>query len=140
MVARTAGTVTLLTRDASGVVPTVNNAATAGFYVPGASTDLRKILIRVVNGTTAGTMTIRAPGNGVDAAGNSQVSPYPSSAVFAQGATGDVLVTWSTTAGTLVVGPLTSDRFMQPDGNMYLDFSTATAVTFEIQQLPYNVV
>jgi hypothetical protein len=141
MAARVAGTLTVLARDNSGVVPTVNNASTNGFSIAGGtSADLRKILIRVVNGTTAGTMTVRAPGNGVDANGNAQTSPYPSNAVFTQGGVGDLQATWSTTAGTLMLGPLTSDRFLQPDGNLYLDFSTATGVSFEVLQLPYNAV
>lgn len=146
MAARGTATVTALVRDSSaGTAPTVNNAVTTGMFVQTASggtalVDVRKILLRVVNGTTAGTMTVRAPGNGVDINGNTQVSPYPSNAVFTQGAVGDLQVTWGTVAGTLMVGPLTSDRFEQPDGNLYLDFSTATGVTFEVLALPFVIV
>lgn len=136
------GTVTTigLVRDGGTTTAGLTAASTNGHLVPGASSSLGKLLVRVVNGTTAGTITVRAAGNGNDATGAAQTSPYPSNAVFAQGAAGDLTATWSTVAGTQVVGPFTSGRFTQPDGNLYIDFSTGTGVTFEVFQLPYNAL
>ena len=130
-----------LTRDNSVTQGSPNTPHTAGDYIAAGSlqsTDLRKVLLNVQFGTTSGTLTIRAPGNGVNVAGNTQTSPYPSSAVFAQGAVGDLQVAWGTTAGTVIVGPFTTDRFEQPDGNLYLDWSTvAGPVFFWVYQLPF---
>jgi hypothetical protein len=150
MTARTQLTPVKLARDSIGVVEAAATAAAATMYVqgvnasaPGSTLDLRKLLLRVIVGTTATVVTVRATGNGVDAAGNAQVSPYPSNAVFAQGAAGD-LVSASTTSNVLDIGPLTSDRFIQTDaaGNTYLflDFSQVTGVTVLAYQLPFNLV
>lgn len=135
------GTITAigLVKDGGTATAGLTAASTNGFIVaPGQSTRFDKLLFRVVNGTTAGTITIRAAGNGVDSTGAAQTSPYPSNAVFAAGASGDLTATWSTVAGTQMVGPLTSDRYTQPDGNLYVDFSTATGVTFEVFALPFT--
>jgi hypothetical protein len=133
-----------LARDqgtAQGAPNTPHTGAGAGDYIASGSiqsSDLRKILLQVQFGTTAGTLTVRAPGNGVNVAGNAQVSPYPANAVFAQGAVGDLNVAWGTTAGTIIVGPFTTDRFEQPDGNMYLDWSTVSGpVVFWVYQTPF---
>lgn len=136
--------ITALTRDAGtaqAAPNTPHTGAGAGDYIASGSiqtSDLRKILLAVQFGTTAGTLTVRAPGNGVNVAGNAQPAIYPANAVFAGGATGDLNVVWGTTAGTILVGPFTSDRFEQPDGNMYLDWSTtAGPVLFWVTQLPF---
>jgi hypothetical protein len=100
--------------------------------------DFRKMQIFCVIGSTATVVTLRASGNGNNVAGVAQTSPYPSSAVFTQGTVGD-LVSASTTSATLVLGPMTTDRFLQPDGNLYLDFSNVTAVTVYAVQRPFVV-
>jgi hypothetical protein len=138
--------ITAMARDTGVSQAAVNAAhtgAAAGDYIAAGSiqtTNLAGILLQVINGTTAGTLTVRAPGNGVNVAGAAQVSPYPSSAVFAQGAIGDLQYSWGTTAGTAWFGPLSTDRFTQPDGNLYLDWSTATGVSFYAFQMPFITV
>lgn len=150
MTARTALTPVQLVRDSIGVTEAAATAAAATMYVqgvnassPGSTIDLRKLLLRVIVGTTATVVTVRASGNGVNAAGTAQTSPYPSNAVFTQGSLGD-LVSASTTSNTLDIGPLTSDRFIQTDasGNTYLflDFSQVTGVTVLAYELPFVLV
>jgi hypothetical protein len=136
--------ITTLGRD-TGVSQAALVAPTAaGNYIAAGSvqtTNLQGILLQLQWGTTAGTLLVRAPGNGNNVAGNAQVSPYPSSAVFAQGAIGDLSYSWGTTAGTAILGPLTSDRFTQPDGNLYLDWVAGVAgVQYGVIQMPYNLL
>lgn len=141
--ARTLATVTSLTRD-NGAAVTFNTPHTAGDYVAAGtlqSANIAKMKLLIQWGTTAGTLTVRAPGNGVNVAGSAQTSPYPSNAVLAAGAAGDLTYAWGTTAGTAVVGPFTTDRFTQTDGNLYLDWSTvAGPVTFAVIQDPFNQI
>lgn len=130
-------------RDTFQSPPTALAAATT-MYIQGGATggaalqDFRRLLVFCVIGTTATTVTLRASGNGVDASGNAQPTANPANTVFT-GATAGDLVSASTTSGTLILGPLTTDRFLQPDGNVYLDFSQATGVTVYAVQLPFNV-
>lgn len=150
MTARTQLTPVQLVRDSMSVTEASATAAASTMYIQGANAsspastlDLRKLLLRVIIGTTATTVTLRAAGNGVDVNGNSRTSPYPSNAVFTQGSVGD-LVSASTTSATLDIGPLTSDRFIQVDsaGNTYLflDFSQTTGVTVLAYELPFVLV
>jgi hypothetical protein len=139
MTARTQLTPVSLVRDSFSITESAATAAAATMYIqgwnattPANSVDLSKVFLRFIVGTTATVVTIRAAGNGVDAAGNARTSPYPGNAVFTGGSAGD-LVSASTTSGVLDVGPLTMDRFIQTDsaGNTYLflDFSQVTSVT-----------
>lgn len=150
MTARTQLTPVQLVRDSVSVTEAAATAAAATMYIqgvnastPGSTIDLRKIVIRAIVGTTATVVTVRAAGNGVDAAGNARTSPYPTNAVFTQGSAGD-LVSASTTSNTLDIGPLTTDRFIQTDaaGNTYLflDFSQVTGVTVLAYELPFVLV
>ncbi|MGW3196341.1 hypothetical protein ACWDBD_17480 [Streptomyces sp. NPDC001118] len=150
MAARTQLTPVQLVRDSVSVTEAAATAAAATMYIqganasaPSASIDLRKLVIRAIIGSTATVVTVRASGNGVNLAGNAQTSPYPSNAVFTQGAAGD-LVSASTTSNTLDIGPLTTDRFIQTDaaGNSYLflDFSNITGVTVLAYELPFVLV
>lgn len=150
MTARTAVTVTDLVRDGSAA-PSVNDAVAAGNYVEcqtssgggipaEAQAMIRKLFITVDNaGTAAVTATVRASGNGVDTGGNTQPAPEPWNTVFTQSTVGDLAVTVAAGA-TEAIGPFTSDRFEQPDGNLYIDWSSATDVTFTVYQLPFNVI
>ena len=143
MTARSLGTVTSLTRD-NGTSVTWNTPHTTGDYIAAGTLqtqNLGKMKLLIQWGTSAGTVTVRAPGSGNNIAGSAQTSPYPSNAVFAAGAAGDVTYSWGTTAGTAVVGPFTTDRFTQPDGSLYLDWSTvAGPVTYAVVMDPYNTV
>jgi hypothetical protein len=136
-----------LVRDSSVNLPAIFYGqvvdVTNGNYIACGSAaalqDARKILL-AVTGKAVGTLTVRATGNGVDVSGNTQVSPYPSNAVFTQGSEGDMTATFA--AGTTVtyVGPLTSDRFLQPDGNIYLDWNGGTGSFVAALQFPFNIV
>jgi len=146
--ARTAASVTTLVRDSSvAVSPTGGTAATAtGHYILGASTatgaavlDARKFIISIGAASTAGTLTVRATGSGSNVAGVAQTSPYPSNAVFTQGSVGDLSVVYSTAVAT-IVGPFTSDRFLQTDGNIYLDWAGDQSAVFNVYELPFVVV
>ena len=150
MAARTQLTPVQLVRDSVSVTEAAATSAAATMYIqgfnassPSSTVDLRKLLLRVIVGTTATTVTVRASGNGVDKNGNAQTSLAPSNTVFTQSTAGD-LVSASTTSATLDIGPLTSDRFIQYDaaGNTYLflDFSQVTGVTVLAYELPFVLV
>jgi hypothetical protein len=135
--------------DVAMAAPASANCAIQGVNAgtPSQSIDLRKILIRVSIGTTATTVTLHAAGNGGsfgDISGNAMASPYPSNAVFTQGATGDLAPTAPLTSTNLIIGPLSSDRYIQQDasGNTYyyLDFSQTTGVTVGVYELPFVLV
>lgn len=121
----TAGT-TLASLQAAGAYiapPAVTVSAGTGTYAPGWT---EGSLLLLVNNTTTITeqVIIRGSGNGVNVAGTAQTSPYPSNAVFTQGSQGDLV--FSMAASSLfMVWPYTSDRFTQPDGNIYLDFGAS---------------
>ena len=133
--------ITALARDTVVSQAAVQTAVTTGNYISGGTQDISKIYLQVQWGTTAGTVTVRAPGNGVNVAGAAQTSPYPSSAVFALGAQGDLAYSGGTVGGPAWIGPLSSDRFTQPDGNLYIDWSTASGpVQFNVIQAPWVVV
>jgi hypothetical protein len=131
-------------RDTFNTIPSAGFAAVAaGLYIAGGSgtteQDFRKMQIYCIIGSTATVVTLRASGNGNNVAGTAQVSPYPSSTVFVGGTSGD-LVSASTTSATLMLGPVTTDRYLQPDGNIYLDFSQVTGVTVYAIQNPFVIV
>lgn len=142
MTARTlVANITTLSKDAAVTQAGLLASVTAGVYIAAGSLqtqNLKGILLQVQWGTTAGTILLRAPGNGNNVAGSAQVSPYPSSAVFTQGAIGDFSYSWGTTAGTAILGPFTTDRFQQPDGNFYVDWIAGVAGTqYGVIQLPF---
>lgn len=127
MTARTALTQVKLVPDTgnalgAGTTPDAANGNT----VPAPGPFALRLL--VLNGDTAShTVTVRATGNGVTAAGTAQVSPAPSNTVFTQSTLGDLVVTVAASAYT-EIGPLTSDRFSQADGSLSIDYSASTSV------------
>ena len=141
MTARGTATVTQLVQDSSVATTGVlgGTASTAGHVIPGSAGPLGKMKIRVVATGGAGTAIIRATGNGNNAAGAAQTSPYPSSGVYAQGSVGDLAVAIGS-GSTVTIGPLTSDRYTQADGNMYLDWGGTTTATFDVYAEPYDAV
>jgi hypothetical protein len=144
MTARTQITTILAAgRDTFNTVPASPQAAAATMYIAGGAgateQDFRKMSIFCIIGSTATVVTLHASGLGVNVAGTAQTSPYPSSAVYTLGTMGD-LVSASTTSATLQLGPLSTDRYLQPDGNLYLDFSNITNVTVYAIQNPFVVV
>jgi hypothetical protein len=127
MTARTALTPVALSRDTgnalgAGTTPDAVNGNTVA--APGPF----KLKLLVLNGDSAShTVTVRATGNGVTAAGAAQVNPAPYSTVFTQSTLGDLVVTVGAGAYALI-GPLTSDRFAQSDGSLSVDYSASTSV------------
>jgi hypothetical protein len=132
MTARTAATVVALVGDAGVAQGSANSAHTGGDYISGATIDPRKLTLIVVNADSSShTVTVRASGNGNNAAGTAQVSPVPTSTVFTQSTLGDLVVT-AAASTTQVVRLATSDRYLQPDGNIYLDWSAITSMTYYV--------
>jgi hypothetical protein len=126
MTARTAITPVMLARDGSnaigaGATPDAanGNTITAGPF---------HLKLFVLNGDTAAkTVTVRASGSGVTATGAAQVNPAPSNTVFTAATQGDLVATIAAGAYA-VIGPLTGDRFQQPDGSLSVDWSASTSV------------
>lgn len=148
MTARVVANVTPLVRN-GGTANLVagGTMAAAGHVIQGltggtgpAQVDFRKMLLLVTSAAAAGTVTIRATGNGNDASGNAQVSPYPSNGVFAEGGQGDVSVAFTAGTTNTVIGPLETDRFLQADGNIYLDWNGGASSTVAVLAAPFNAV
>jgi hypothetical protein len=149
MTARTQLVPVQLARDSIAVVEASATAAASTMYIQGSNTsapasavDLNKLMIRVIVGSTATVVTVRASGNGVNTAGTAQATPQTWNTVFTQSTAGD-LVSASTTSQTLDIGPLSTDRFLQTDsaGNSYifLDFSQTTSVSVVAYVSPFNL-
>jgi hypothetical protein len=100
-----------------------------------------KVFLVVANGDSSShTVIIRGAGytGAANGAANSGI-PVPSSTVFTQGTVGDLSV--AVAAGTTqVIGPFTTDRFVQQNnvngGDMWIDWSAATDMTFWAYLLP----
>jgi hypothetical protein len=57
---------------------------------------------------------------------------------FAQASVGDLTITCAhTSGGYTVVEALTSDRFAQSDGSLWIDWSASTSMTVWVWQRPY---
>jgi hypothetical protein len=140
MTARTQANVVALAADSGVAQGSANSAHSGGEYISGSSVDLRKITLVVVNGDSANhNVIVRATGNGNTVAGTAQTSPVPASTVFTQSTLGDLTVT--VPAGTTqVVRPSTSDRYAQTDGNVYVDWSATTSMTYYVYAGYYNTV
>jgi hypothetical protein len=148
MTARTAflaANIGSISKDSWATAPTPVAAVAAGMYISCVNgttgqtiQDPARLMLVAVVGSTATVVTLRATGSGNNVAGVAQVSPVPSSTVFAQSTLGD-LVSASTTSGTIGV-TLTTDRFLQPDGNIYIDFSQVTGVTVYAWQRSFIAV
>jgi hypothetical protein len=140
MTARTQANVVALVTDGGAAQGAANSAHSGGEYISGTTNALRKLTLVVANGDSANhNVIIRATGNGNNVAGTAQVSPVPSSTVFTQSTLGDLTVT--VPAGTTqVLMPSTSDRYEQTDGNMYIDWSATTSMTYYVYSKPYNII
>ena len=115
------------------------NGNTIAFTV-GASYGAFQVLLVVANGDSSShTVIIRGSGytGAASGAANSGI-PSPAATVFAQSTVGDLTVT-VTNGTTKVIGPLTTDRFAQSDGSLWIDWSAATSMTIYVIQLPVVV-
>jgi hypothetical protein len=102
---------------------------------PAGSVPMGRLVLMVTNGDTAShTVTVRAGGSGVTPSGGNAV-PVP----YTEATTGDLNVVVAN-ATTAWIGPFESDRFLQSDGNIYIDYTGVTSVTVWALMLPYNQV
>jgi len=135
MTARTALTPSMLSQDGSIADPAGTSIAglvAGGAYVadpPGPN----KTFLRVANSDSGGphTVTVRAGGNGNTAAGAANPG-----VPFTQATVGDLAESVAASS-TAWVGPLTTDRFCQADGALYIDFSSGFTGTVTVFQEPY---
>lgn len=106
---------------ATGTTTIDSTLVTNGATVTAAEPE--RMLIRVANteGST-NTLTVKAG----------------TSAAALRGGQGDLVVTVAATSGVQYVGPLESDKYLQSDGAVYLDFETAMTGSIEVLLLPRN--
>jgi hypothetical protein len=103
-----------------------------------------KVLLVVANGD-ASPHTVILRGSGYTGAANGAANSgiiSPQNTVFAMSTLGDA--SYPVAAGvTSVIGPLTTDRFIQPNaangGDLWIDWSAATSMTFWAYLLPAAV-
>jgi len=143
---------TALTSGASGIITAVYDTGVAAPASPaaadatngniiantvGASYGAFQTLLVVANGDSSShNVIIRGSGytGAANGAANSGI-PAPQNTVFTQSTVGDLTVTVAANK-TSVIGPLTSDRFSQADGSLWIDWSAATSMTVYVIQLP----
>lgn len=144
--ARTAITTGLagLSYDAGTLAPSAQSAdATNGNYVPdtvGSSYGPFKTVLIVANGDSS-PHTVILRGSGYTGAANGAANsgiPSPQNTVFTQSTVGDLSVAVAN-GTTQYIGPFTTDRFAQPDGSLWIDWSAATSMTITVLQLPVTV-
>lgn len=136
MTARTALVPTPLNRDAGSTITfnaidvTDGNTVAAGPYKV-------MLIIHNTNGSNVQTLTIRATGNGVTAAGAAATGDPDY--VFAQAARGDNVITIPNSS-YVTVPLLDTDRVAQLDGSLSLDWAmgggVAADVTVAVVQYP----
>jgi len=141
-----------LTQDAGVALPAAQAAdATNGNVLPFSVTNTPptfgplNVVLVVANGDTAAhSVILRASGytGAANGAVNSGLTS-PANVVFEQAALGDLSV--AVAAGTTqVIGPLTTDRFVQPNhvngGDLWIDWSAGTSMTVLAYLLPTNPV
>lgn len=99
-----------------------------------------QVLLIVANGDSSSHNVIIRGSGYTGAAGGAANSgiPSPQNTVFTQSTVGDLTVT-VTNGKTEVIGPLTTDRFAQSDGSLWIDWSAATSMTVYAIQLPVVV-
>jgi hypothetical protein len=138
--ARTVLTPVSLGRDAgvnlgAGVTPDATN----GNIVPGPVGPYH-LAILVLNADSSNhSLYVRASGYAGAATGGANASyALAQYQPFAQASVGDLTITCAhTTGGYTIIESLTSDRYSQIDGSLWLDWSASTSMTCWIVQKPY---
>jgi hypothetical protein len=103
------------------------------------------VVLVVTNADTAAhTLIIRGSGYTGAAAGAANSGlPSPANTVFTQGSLGDASYAVAASS-TQYIGPLTTDRFVQPNhttgGDLWLDWTASTSMTVAAILLPTNPV
>jgi hypothetical protein len=138
--ARTVITPVSLGRDAgvnltAGVTPDATN----GNIVPGPVGPFH-LTILVLNADSSNhSLYVRASGYAGAATGGANAT-YTAAQYqpFAQASVGDLTITCAhTTGGYTLIESLTSDRYSQVDGSLWLDWSASTSMTVWVVQKPY---
>ena len=139
----TTGLVALGT-DTGVLAPTAQAAdATNGNIVPftvGTSYGANKVILQVINAdSSAHTVILRSSGytGAASGAANSGI-PSPQNTVFTQSTAGDLSVAVAANS-TRYIAALTSDRFTQSDGSLWIDWSAATSMTIIVLQQPITI-
>jgi hypothetical protein len=137
--ARTALTAVSLSRDAgSSLTAGATPDATNGNIV--VSPGPFKLGILVLNADSANhNLYIRASGYAGAATGAANASYAVNQyQPYAMASTGDLTVSClHTGGGYTLIEALTSDRYAQPDGSLWLDWAASTSMTVWIWQRPY---
>lgn len=139
MAARTALTVTALSRDGgsslgSGATPDATNGNTIAD--PGAY----KLGILVLNADSSNHNLIIRSGGYQGVPGGAANSSYATGQYqpFAAASTGDLTVAClHTGGGYTLIEALTTDRFSQADGSLWLDWAASTSMTVWVWRKPY---
>lgn len=100
-----------------------------------------RVILMVANSdTNPHTMILRSSGytGAANGAANSGL-PSPSNTVFTQSSMGDASFAVAASA-TRFVGPLTTDRFVQSGGDLWIDWDASTSVKVTAILLPTNAV
>jgi hypothetical protein len=132
MTARTAIVPTQAARDAGTTITLAAPDASNGNTVAAGGQNV-VLIIDNANASGTQTVTVRATGKGVTAAGGTATGDPD--LVFAQASRGDLVVTLGH-SGYTVVPIIDTDRFTQLDGSLSLDWSTATSLTAAVVQYP----
>ena len=139
----TTGLVTL-TADTAALAPTAQAAdATNGNIVPftvGSSYGAHGVILVVANGDSSSHTVILRSGGYTGAASGSANSGIvaPQNTVFTQSTVGDLSVVVAANT-TRYIPSLTTGRFTQSDGSLWIDWSAATSMTIIVLQNPINV-
>jgi hypothetical protein len=140
-----------LARDAGVASATQAADATNGNILPFSTSNTPptygpfNVVLAVTNADSAShTVILRATGyTGAASGAANSANQKPAEIVFDQSSQGDLSVV-VTNGTTEYIGPLSSDRFGQPNatngGDLWIDWSAATSMTFTAIVLPTDAV
>jgi hypothetical protein len=123
----------------NGNIVSFNSAGSPATFGP-----FQVVLVVTNADTVSHNIIIRGSGYTGTASGaaNSGI-PSASNTVFTQSTLGDLTVTVAN-ASTSVIGPFTTDRFVQPNhvngGDLWLDWSASTSMSVWVYQLPTDAI
>ena len=133
-----------LTADTAALAPTAQAAdATNGNIVPftvGSSYGAHGVILQVINADSSAHTVILRSGGYTGAASGSANSGIvaPQNTVFTQSTVGDLSVVVAANT-TRYIPSLTTGRFTQSDGSLWIDWSAATSMTIIVLQQPIVV-
>lgn len=98
-------------------------------------------VILVVTNADTSSHSVIVRGAGYTGAANGAVNsgiPAPGNTVFTQGTLGDLSVPVAAST-TQVIGPFTTDRFVNTGGALWLDWTASTSMSVWVYQIPVTV-